>query len=343
MESPQTGINPGESQFITVPQFKQRSLLTGHRSSMIVWHAVDAQESSSDTMSQTKSQNLKQLFREVIRLAPVAVVVCDHQNVIRIANAKAAEFLDTSAIADSVYGLQHTGPALTDVMIGFDLDEVQAMGRPVEQKVLVGETHRLFEFQINRVDLDDFKWTIIYFNEIDKQRKRERLLEKEASTDELSGLANRRAFQRTMESNQHRPLTLAIIDIDHFKSVNDDHGHLVGDEVVRHTSKLLTRFFADNAILVSRMGGDEFSLLFETTDPAEILNSLQAFRKSIAEIKLPECDSNVTVSIGTAVSYLPVTGSRTLLTHADRQLYVAKEAGRNQVAHVTLGGSDVVD
>ncbi len=292
------------------------------------------------SMSQT-SQNLTRLAQEVIRLAPLAVVVCDDQKVIRIANPRAAQLLSPSQSIEQSEEVLLIGEFASNILLGLNLDRVTDSS--TRQKVLIGTESRIFEFQCSHLELDSVQWTIIYFNEADKQRQRELLLEKEASTDALSGLANRRAFQRTMEGNQHRPLSLAIIDVDHFKAVNDTHGHLAGDDLVQFASSMLRRTFDDHAILISRMGGDEFSILFETTSVESIVSSLNDFRKLIAESQLPEHETiRFTASIGVAISFTPGTNTRTLLTHADRQLYRAKAAGRNCLSQVTLDESTPV-
>ena len=276
-------------------------------------------------------QNLSRLADEVVRLAPMGVIVFDELQVVRVANIKAAELLCGDISCD---GKSFVGQPLSDILPGFDPETVDESSS--RKKLLIDDCHRFLDFKIVELELDGGKWTAAYFEEADQRHRRELLLEKEASTDELSGLANRRAFQRTMESNQHRPLSLAIVDVDYFKNVNDTHGHLVGDDVVRHMGRILSTSFSTNSILVSRMGGDEFSVLFETSDDDSIVQSLENFRVLVADEVLPGHDIQLSVSIGAAISKVTGVGSRTLLTHADRQLYLAKESGRNRLSQVSI-------
>jgi diguanylate cyclase len=103
----------------------------------------------------------------------------------------------------------------------------------------------------------------------------------------------------------------------------------------------LKQAFDKDTILTARMGGDEFSVLFETTETESILDLLERFRAKVSKSTVPEHPNiQFTVSIGVAICKVPRIGSRTLLTHADQQLYLAKGAGRNQVAHMTLHDSD---
>jgi len=281
-------------------------------------------------MSQNETTILTRLDHEAIRYAPFAILVFDQRNVVEIANSEALRILaDSSDLTEVVgCGLDIIFPCVDFSNVGSDsLYRIAAEGK-----------HYSLELQCVKTTQEGLDRTIVYLSQPGGQRQRELLLEKEASTDELSGLANRRAFQRTMESNHHRALSLAIVDIDRFKSVNDDHGHLAGDSVIQRVSCLLRESFADNAILVSRMGGDEFSVLFETKDSDLIVESLNEFGEKLSSIQLlQQPEVTFSVSIGAAISTEGSIGSRALLTQADRQLYKAKNAGRNQVAHVFLG------
>ena len=288
-------------------------------------------------MSQSVSKFLTGLENEVIRFAPCAVLVFDDKNVIQIANPKAAVLL-ASRFPESTSPPKLAGQTMDSIFPDLDFSSVGIDG--LHHMKSTGH-HTALELQCVKVQHEGLDWIIAYLDQSNGQRQRELLLEKEASTDALSGLANRRAFQRTMESNQDRSLSLAIVDIDRFKAVNDGHGHLVGDALIQHVSNLLLESFKSNSILVSRMGGDEFSVLFETKDSKPIIESLNLFREKISSSELPRQTAvEFSVSIGAAIATGAPTNSRTLLTHADKQLYEAKNKGRDQVAHVLLDGSE---
>lgn len=280
-------------------------------------------------MSQAASQILSRADNEVIRFAPFAILVLDEHDVIETANAEAVRILASSSNLTEIIG--HSAGT---IFPGVDFSSVSGDALTL---IAAEAKHFALELQCVKVERESCRKTIVYLRQSDGRRQRELLLEKEACTDELSGLANRRAFQRTMESNHHRALSLAIVDIDEFKSINDGHGHPAGDDTIRLVSGLLQESFGDNAILISRMGGDEFSILFETIDPGLIVKALNEYREAIERSELPlQPGVKVSVSVGVAISTRPATGSRRLLTEADRQLYIAKNGGRNQVAHVLL-------
>jgi len=280
-------------------------------------------------MSQAASQFLSRVDNEVIRFAPFAIMVFDEHDVVGTANSEAVRILASSSDLTEIVG-NSVGSIFPDV-------DFSSVNKDSLTLIATEAKHFALELQCVKVEQEGCWRTIVYLSQFGGRRQRELLLEKEACTDELSGLANRRAFQRTMESNHHRALSLAIVDIDRFKSVNDGHGHPAGDDVIRLVSDLLQESFGEHAILISRMGGDEFSILFETIDAGLIVEVLNEYRGAIDRSELPRQPGvKVSVSVGVAISTRPATGSRRLLTEADRQLYIAKNGGRNQVAHVLL-------
>ena len=286
-------------------------------------------------MTQHQTKKTMGLCDQAVHLAPFAIVIVDSFGVISHANAKAEEMLFANKKPNRGGVESIVGRSVEDLFCGVSLSAFSAT--PIRKDILCGDARRTVEVSVVQAKEGYSGSTFVYINDAEHQQKRELFLEKEATTDELSGLANRRAFQRTMEANQHLPLSLAILDIDHFKLINDQHGHLAGDDAIRLTADLLTQSFETSAIVVSRMGGDEFSVLFETTDANAILKSLEAYRSSLCRNELEGHDGlSFSVSIGVALSSNPQTGSRTLLTNADRQLYLAKDSGRNKLAHILL-------
>jgi diguanylate cyclase (GGDEF)-like protein len=158
-----------------------------------------------------------------------------------------------------------------------------------------------------------------------------------AFSDVLTGLMNRRAFDEIVECEMrgHRrgePLVLLLIDIDSFKAINDDYGHLAGDEVIRQVGRVLqANSRADDT--VSRYGGEEFVMLLRDLrlDRAEAI--AERLRMQVAGIGgLPEA-IGVTVSIGLAV-HGPGDTFASLLKRSDDALYCAKRSGRNRVSMV---------
>jgi len=160
--------------------------------------------------------------------------------------------------------------------------------------------------------------------------------------DTLTGLLNRKTFdvkigkavaelqrlgQRTGDSDQ-REYCLSILDIDHFKSVNDRYGHLYGDEVLLLLASLMTETFRDTDQLY-RLGGEEFVVLLRDVGLEQTMDIVGRLRSVVEAYEFPHV-GHVTVSIG-VTQVLPTDDSSTIVARADAALYYAKEHGRNQV------------
>jgi diguanylate cyclase (GGDEF)-like protein len=164
-----------------------------------------------------------------------------------------------------------------------------------------------------------------------------------ASQDPLTGAANRRALMQALEtelaraSRQHTPLALLMVDIDHFKRVNDHYGHLAGDHVLRHIVGVLRQRLRASDVL-GRYGGEEFMVLLPGTDLHGAAQLAEQLRQAVQAAPCEWQGQRIafTVSIGVAASAdTPADPSRTseaLLQAADQALYRAKDDGRNRVA-----------
>lgn len=161
-----------------------------------------------------------------------------------------------------------------------------------------------------------------------------------SSTDALTSLLNRRAFLESCETEMHRttryglPLSLAMIDIDHFKSINDTHGHQAGDEALRAVAKTLHECFRSHDV-VGRLGGEEFAVLLPHTDRAGALVAAERFRSAIEAQSFalkPTLRTRLSVTIGIASLGLSEKDTLDALMHrADGALYSGKHAGRNRI------------
>nr|WP_206007817.1 diguanylate cyclase [Pseudoalteromonas sp. C8] len=160
-------------------------------------------------------------------------------------------------------------------------------------------------------------------------------IRRQANTDYLTNLPNRRYFfeeaEKSLKQIKHTKGdgALAMLDIDHFKSINDTYGHDVGDEVLKGLSICFSKYF--KKYLVARLGGEEFAVYFANADKQEALKRLEGFRYFI-EMNSQEFSSakiKFTISIGFVSG--PVYQIDELLKQADLKLYDAKETGRNKV------------
>lgn len=155
-----------------------------------------------------------------------------------------------------------------------------------------------------------------------------------AHTDALTGLPNRRLFEsiltrRVFEAERYeRALSIALIDVDHFKSINDTHGHVVGDQVLSVLGSLL-REQLRVADLCARWGGEEFALLCPEATQSGILALAERLRVLVQAHAFP-CDLQVTISVGVA-TWQSGDSEESFFSRADRALYAAKDAGRNRV------------
>ncbi|RMF77215.1 MAG: diguanylate cyclase, partial [Nitrospirae bacterium] len=169
-----------------------------------------------------------------------------------------------------------------------------------------------------------------------------RELRRQADTDELTGLANRRSFERhaRLEWRRHargrRPLAVVMVDVDRFKAYNDRLGHAAGDACLAKVGEVLAAAARRAGDLAARWGGEEFVLLFTDASRERALELAEALRREVEAMALPHPGTRwgvVTVSAGVASVVPPAGGGLERLLHAaDRALYRAKEAGRNRVA-----------
>ncbi len=176
--------------------------------------------------------------------------------------------------------------------------------------------------------------------ELDK--KRQELLEL-SRTDPLTGLFNRRYFEERLaiefaRSNRYRaPLSCMMLDIDHFKRVNDTYGHPFGDQVLVAVARVVVQKLRD-VDLVARYGGEEIVALLPETGPAEALRVCERVRAGVESLELwyasagKKAAVRVTASVGVATFPVPsIDSSEALLRAADDCLYAAKQGGRNRV------------
>lgn len=169
-------------------------------------------------------------------------------------------------------------------------------------------------------------------------------LEELAMCDGLTGLGNRRAFTQRLELEMGRasrystPLSLIILDVDHFKEYNDTFGHLAGDEVLKHLALILKEHGRETDFY-ARYGGEEFAALLTHTDSAGANIVAERLRQSIETTLWPF--RQVTASFGTSTLIPAMQNSMNLIAHADRALYAAKAAGRNQAFHALSLSADL--
>lgn len=174
--------------------------------------------------------------------------------------------------------------------------------------------------------------------EVSRLRKHLDQVRMEAMTDALTNLANRKSFDEALDSHceedNGKPLTLAVIDIDHFKRFNDTWGHQTGDQVLRYVASVLARIGRPPR-MAARYGGEEFGLLFPNETAPTVERLLNEARTEIASRVLKRRSTNedlgtVTISAGIAQREFG-EDAFDLLDRADKALYLSKNNGRNRV------------
>jgi diguanylate cyclase (GGDEF)-like protein len=166
-------------------------------------------------------------------------------------------------------------------------------------------------------------------------RQNERLVEL-AAVDELTGTKNRRRFREDLEllfaqaERLRSPLSLIMLDLDHFKQYNDTFGHPAGDEILRRLGSTLRSTLRSHDV-VARYGGEEFVVLLPATGENEAIEVAERLRSAIAKAPWPRRDVTASLGIGTVGPH--TAGASALVEQADRALYHSKQAGRNQVTH----------
>jgi diguanylate cyclase (GGDEF)-like protein len=158
-------------------------------------------------------------------------------------------------------------------------------------------------------------------------------LDRLARTDSLTALPNRRVLEERLEDELHRSarsrrsFALAIVDLDHFKAINDGHGHPAGDEALQAFASAL-RVHARQADFVARFAGDEFAVILIDVDPIKAKAILGRMLQAVRAIRL-RSGVALSASVGVTLSY-PVDSAETIIERADAALYQAKQAGRDR-------------
>ncbi len=173
----------------------------------------------------------------------------------------------------------------------------------------------------------------------DSLKKSNQALMELSNTDPLTHLSNRRFLMKTLEKELQRcersqkPMALIMVDVDHFKPVNDTYGHQQGDVVLQTLADQMKAHLRDYD-LAARFGGEEFALVLPETALAEAVQVAERLRVAISELRIPAGHNEIRLTISLGVATYPHPKVRTvdnLILEADRALYNAKEKGRNRV------------
>ena len=232
--------------------------------------------------------------------------------------------------------------AIVDAMKRGEKEEARLVYRNAHQEN--GEVWLESTMRVTRKDNGRVDGVVAISRDITEHKKLETRLETLAIEDSLTGLANRRRFDERLKEEWARAyrdrssLALLMIDVDHFKSYNDEYGHPAGDACLRFVAQIIAAETQRPGDLAARYGGEEFAMLLPNTDAAGCARIGDRIRRAIREAGLVHTTNHatgyVTASLGGAACR-PVlertAGVVSLVEAADRALYAAKEAGRNRL------------
>ena len=225
--------------------------------------------------------------------------------------------LEYNLLNNQIAGLET--PAMMERMIGRD-----QRGRALDMEV-----------GINMAELDGEIFYSVSLIDIHHHVAQQKELTRLAHTDPLTGLMNRRHFRLLADqefsraARTHQQLLMMMLDIDHFKQVNDVHGHDIGDQALIAIADVLKNGIRDMDIL-ARWGGEEFLVLLPETDMVGALPTAERIRQQVSQIKLPKVPEGLTISIGMCEAK-PGMELKAVINLADRALYQAKASGRNRI------------
>ncbi|WP_096200269.1 PAS domain S-box protein [Bacillus sp. FJAT-45350] len=213
-------------------------------------------------------------------------------------------------------------------------DEVKYIRK--DGKVFIGE------LTVTKIKYDEETCILGVIRDITKQKAINEKLEELSRIDGLTAIANRRSFDEELAKEWKRasinstPLSLIMLDIDHFKAYNDTYGHSGGDECLKTIAQTLKNSIKFHSDFVARYGGEEFSVILPETSQEEAKAAANRLRSIIEELSIPHIGSKVsqyvTISLGVS-TVIPTSQmqSKELIEKADKALYYSKGSGRNQV------------
>jgi diguanylate cyclase (GGDEF)-like protein/PAS domain S-box-containing protein len=314
--------------------------------------AMRATQKNKEIEAALQTQN--KLLDAILNNIKDVLIITDHQCIIKELNRS----------TELIFGYEKNELVGNHINMIFSGQEKQLYGLKIKQYFLTGDSNLLFgrdevhgltknnseivmELSINALRLGDQKLFVNSLQDITQRKKSEldltkanKKLHEESETDEMSGLNNRRYFDKNLlkafNASRHVScdLGLVILDIDFFKLYNDNYGHQKGDRCIAIVGKLLSDFFVRSAEFPARIGGEEFAVVITHTQEKEIINSLVLFKKSLSDNHIIHEYSEfgvITISIGLAMRTKNAANVDELFGYADEALYEAKKNGRNQL------------
>jgi diguanylate cyclase (GGDEF)-like protein len=269
------------------------------------------------------------------------ILIVDEAGVVRFANPAAAQMFDRplSDLINHELGLP--------IVVGkvAELDIISSCGIFGRAEITVGKTEWLDQ-KVSIVSMRDVSERNQIENKLrialNKQKLLSQKLKKLVNTDVLTGIANRRNILATLKKEFQRTqryqetFSILVVDIDHFKFVNDSYGHPIGDQVLKEISQLLVKWLR-NVDTVGRLGGEEFMIILPAT---ELQEAMEIAERLCEQIRYLEIDTTfpamkITISIGVTAYQADDKTDTDVLKRADEALYRAKKFGRDQAIAIS--------
>ncbi len=333
-----------------------------------------SREVAERRQTQQELRNSERRFRTLIESAPLAMLTWDRQRKVTGWNRQAQQLFGWSE--SEVLGrnfMTFMIPESADEQVGQIVEDaidrgieshsvnsnLTKDGRSVEVEwhntIVPGEDGRpdsvlslaqdVTERVRSQVALQEVN--VVLRQRLDDIHELQKQLREQVMRDPLTGMYNRRFLDDALQAEvaravrEREPLSLMMLDIDHFKRVNDNHGHQAGDEVLKMLAGIL-RGEARRTDVACRYGGEEFVLLLPKMDLESARARAERWRQMFAELDVPVETGNLKCTLSVGIAVFPEHGgsAEDLLRNGDRALYMAKALGRNRVVTYDLGGQD---
>jgi len=297
----------------------------------------------SDRRSELRRRLMTERFHDLFESLTTGIIVVESNSSTAILNGPAAAILHTEPgeVESSLLGgLMRAlrGRCVNASVLESTYGALQGM-LDYEVKIVWDFGDRQIEVDTHPILGDGRNGRIWLLEDVTAQHKLQEQLKDQARTDSLTGLLNRRGF---FDAAQERfvpgaiageATTVLMVDIDHFKRINDNFGHHAGDEILKAVAKRLRSALRGNDLCI-RLGGEEFAMLVCSSDPQAVAEIAERLRMAVAAapVLADAVHVPVTVSIGVALQGPGDEDLETLMRRADEALYRAKGAGRNRVA-----------
>jgi len=334
----------GMTEYVQPSLFALLALMTLSLGAIYWWRSRSLQaELLVRQQAEQATRASEQAYRALVEAAPFPVIIsCARTGRIRFLNGRSEEYFGISR--ESILGrpiaefcqdvetrdrlasrLSQNGK-LTDI----ELRLHDAQGQPFWGLV-----------SASLVDFEGRPGVFVALNDITERKQLEARLEHMVNTDALTSLASRRRILEVLEQEHGRatryesPLAILAVDIDHFKQINDGHGHDAGDEALRAFANVVRSGLRSHDS-AGRLGGEEFMVVLPETGPDEALQVAERLRATVEDLAVCIDKKVIRLTVSIGIASLQTCGTvEELMKAADHALYAAKDAGRNRVVFQT--------